>query len=120
MAFYSYIPPYGYENNSPIFTDNPVPFICSGDTTTFLNTAIDPDGDELIFSFMAPLDGNHAGGWGGANNIGNGGAGPGGSLNWYPQYLSLAYRRSNLCWWLFLSTTIWTHWILLHICVKRS
>ena len=49
-----------------------------------MNTAIDPDGDELIFSFMAPLDGNHAGGWGGANNIGNGGAGPGGSLNWYP------------------------------------
>ncbi len=84
MAFYSYIPPYGYENNSPIFTDNPVPFICSGDTSTFLNTAIDPDGDELIFSFMAPLDGNHAGGWGGANNVGNGGAGPGGSLNWYP------------------------------------
>jgi gliding motility-associated-like protein len=85
MAFYSYIPPYGYENNSPIFTDNPVPFICSGDTTTFLNTAIDPDGDELIFSFMAPLDGNHAGGFGGgANNVGNGGAGPGGSLNWYP------------------------------------
>ena len=61
MAFYSYIPPYGYENASPIFTDNPVPFICSGDTTTFLNTAIDPDGDELIFSFMAPLDGNHTG-----------------------------------------------------------
>ena len=84
MAFYSYIPPYGYENDSPIFTDNPVPFICSGDTTTFLNTAIDPDGDELIFSFMAPLDGNHAGGWGGANNVGNGGAGPGGSLTWYP------------------------------------
>ena len=86
MAFYSYIPPYGYENASPIFTDNPVPFICSGDTTTFLNTAIDPDGDELIFSFMAPLDGNHTGGWGGANNVftPNAGPGPGGSLNWYP------------------------------------
>jgi gliding motility-associated-like protein len=85
MAFYSYIPPYGYENNSPIFTDNPVPFICAGDTTTFLNTAIDPDGDELLFSFTAPLDGNHAGGFGGgANNVGNGGAGPGGSLTWYP------------------------------------
>jgi hypothetical protein len=34
MAFYAYIPPYGFENNSPIFTDNPVPFICAGDTTT--------------------------------------------------------------------------------------
>jgi len=84
MAFYSYIPPYGYENSSPIFTDNPVPFICQGDTTTFLNTAIDPDGDELLFSFTAPLDGNHAGGFGGANNIGSGGPGPGNSLTWYP------------------------------------
>jgi hypothetical protein len=86
MAFYSYIPPYGYENNSPTFTDNPVPFICQGDTTTFLNTAIDPDGDELLFSFTAPLDGNHAGGWGGSNNVSSpgAGAGPGNSLTWYP------------------------------------
>ena len=86
MAFYAYIPPYGYENNSPTFTDNPVPFICQGDTTTFLNTAIDPDGDELLFSFTAPLDGNHAGGWGGSNNVSSpgAGAGPGNSLTWYP------------------------------------
>ena len=55
MAFYSYIPPYGYENNSPTFTDNPVPFICQGDTTTFLNTAIDPDGDELLLVLQLPL-----------------------------------------------------------------
>ena len=35
---------------------------------------------------MAPLDGNHTGGWGGANNVftPNAGPGPGGSLNWYP------------------------------------
>ena len=86
MAFYAYIPPYGFENNSPIFTDNPVPFICAGDTTTFLNTAIDPDGDELLFSFTAPLDGNHSGGFGGSNNVNTpgAGAGPGGSLTWYP------------------------------------
>ena len=86
MAFYAYIPPYGYENNSPTFTDNPVPFICQGDTTTFLNTAIDPDGDELLFSFTAPLDGNHSGGWGGSNNVNTpgAGAGPGNSLTWYP------------------------------------
>ena len=55
MAFYAYIPPYGYENASPIFTDNPVPFICSGDTTTFLNTANDPDGDELLLVLQLPL-----------------------------------------------------------------
>ena len=91
MAFYAYIPPYGYENDSPIFTDNPVPFICSGDTTTFLNTANDPDGDELLFSFTAPLDGNHAGGWGGSNNVSTpgAGAGPGNSLTWYPNTFQL-------------------------------
>ncbi len=91
MAFYAYIPPYGYENDSPIFTDNPVPFICSGDTTTFLNTANDPDGDELLFSFTAPLDGNHTGGWGGSNNIftPGAGAGPGASLTWYPNTYDL-------------------------------
>ena len=48
-----------------------------GDTTTFLNTAIDPDGDELLFSFTAPLDGNHSGGWGGSNNVNTPGAGAG-------------------------------------------
>ena len=91
MAFYAYIPPYGYENDSPIFTDNPVPFICSGDTTTFLNTANDPDGDELLFSFTAPLDGNHAGGFGGSNNVSTpgAGAGPGASLTWYPNSYDL-------------------------------
>ena len=91
MAFYAYIPPYGYENDSPIFTDNPVPFICSGDTTTFLNTANDPDGDELLFSFTAPLDGNHTGGWGGSNNVNTpgAGAGPGASLTWYPNTYQL-------------------------------
>ena len=86
MAFYAYIPPYGYENDSPVFTDDPLPFICANDTTTFLNTAIDPDGDELVYNFFAPLDGNHSGGFGGSNNVNTpgAGAGPGASLTWYP------------------------------------
>jgi gliding motility-associated-like protein len=45
-------------NSSPIFTDLSVPFICRGDTTPILNTAVDPDGDQLLFSFEHPYDGN--------------------------------------------------------------
>ena len=85
MAFYAYIPPYGYENDSPIFTDNPVPFICQDDTTTFLNSAIDSDGDQLVFSFLAPLDGNWAnGGNQNSNLVNGGGANSNGNLTWYP------------------------------------
>ena len=85
MAFYAYIPPYGYENDSPVFTDNPVPFICQDDPTTFLNSAIDSDGDQLVFSFLAPLDGNWAdGGNQNSNLINGGGPASGGNLTWYP------------------------------------
>ncbi len=44
-------------NSSPNFTDLSVPFICVGDTTPILNTAVDPDGDQLLFSFERPYDG---------------------------------------------------------------
>ena len=85
MAFYAYIPLYGFENNSPVFTDNPVPFICQDDTSTFLNSAIDSDGDQLVFSFLAPLDGNWAnGGNQTSNQVNGGGPGSGGNLTWYP------------------------------------
>lgn len=57
MSFHCYIPPPLVENSSPFFTDDPVPFICINDTTSLLNTAIDPDGDVLFFEFVDPLDG---------------------------------------------------------------
>lgn len=57
MSFHCYIPPPLVANSSPYFTDDPVPFICINDTTSLLNTAIDPDGDMLIFSFVDPYDG---------------------------------------------------------------
>lgn len=58
MTYYAWIPPIFANNTSPEFTNSPLPFICSGDTTTALNTAIDIDGDELIFSYVTPLNGN--------------------------------------------------------------
>ncbi|MCW8939685.1 MAG: hypothetical protein OQJ88_03455, partial [Flavobacteriales bacterium] len=45
MAFHAYIAPSLVNNSSPVFQDDPVPFLCVNDTVSILNTAIDPDGD---------------------------------------------------------------------------
>lgn len=57
LAFHAYIPPSLVNNSSPVFSDVPVPFICVNDTVTILNSAIDADGDLLIFSFADPYQG---------------------------------------------------------------
>ena len=62
MSYYAYVPPVGYENTSPDFIKEPLPFICVNDSTSALNTAIDADGDQLVFSYVSPLDGNITGG----------------------------------------------------------
>ncbi len=59
-SFHAQIPPTPVENSSPDFSDDPVPFICVGDTTTILNTAVDPDGDKLVFSFEDPYSSSTA------------------------------------------------------------
>ncbi len=56
MAFHAYIPPTLVNNSSPVFSDDPVPFLCANDTVSILNTAIDPDGDQLVFSFVEPMN----------------------------------------------------------------
>ena len=56
QVFYCAIPPTGIENNSPFFSDFPVPFICTSDTVSILNTTYDPDGDVLQYSFTQPYD----------------------------------------------------------------
>jgi len=57
MGFSTFIPSPVIENSSPYFTGVPASFLCAGDTATFLNTAVDPDGDQLIFSFVRPFRG---------------------------------------------------------------
>ena len=52
VGFTALMPSPLVENSSPFFTGAPTPFLCANDTTSFLNTAIDPDGDQLIFSFI--------------------------------------------------------------------
>jgi len=75
MSFHAYISPPLLGNSSPVFTDDPIPFLCAGDTTTLLNSAIDPDGDMLVFSFVEPYDAQ-------ASSNANPAPGPPGSLNW--------------------------------------
>jgi hypothetical protein len=56
-AFYAFLPPTSTPNNSPVFATAPVPYICAGDTTSILNSAFDPDGDSLTYSFQIPYKG---------------------------------------------------------------
>ncbi len=65
-------------NSSPVFADLSVPFICTADTTPILNTASDPDGDQLLFSFEHPYDGNAT----------NSGTQPPATINWPPTLVS--------------------------------
>jgi gliding motility-associated-like protein len=57
MSFYAYVPPAFVNNSSPVFVEAPVPYLCVSDTTSLLNSVIDPDGDLLTYSFVTPFEG---------------------------------------------------------------
>ncbi len=61
-TYYTHIP--GPEevtfNDSPRFTNLPPIFICNGLKFTFDHSAIDPDGDQLVYSMYSPFDGSSA------------------------------------------------------------
>lgn len=56
IGYYAFIPPTLVNNSSPVWIGIPTPFLCISDTTTFINSASDPDGDQLIFSFETPYN----------------------------------------------------------------
>lgn len=56
IGYYAFIPPTLVENSSPVFLGIPTPLLCINDTTSFINSASDPDGDQLIFSFETPYN----------------------------------------------------------------
>ncbi|MGZ3920589.1 MAG: PKD domain-containing protein [Bacteroidia bacterium] len=62
-TYYTFIP--GPEvatiNNSPRYASFPPIFICNNVTFTFDHKAIDPDGDQLVYSLCSPFDGQAAG-----------------------------------------------------------
>ncbi|MGB2470455.1 MAG: hypothetical protein ACPIA5_06355, partial [Flavobacteriales bacterium] len=49
-------------NSSPVFQELPPVAVCANFDFTWDHSAIDPDGDELVYSFCAPLDGGGTGG----------------------------------------------------------
>ncbi|RYZ97874.1 MAG: hypothetical protein EOP47_20715, partial [Sphingobacteriaceae bacterium] len=58
QTYYGFIPPTStLKNTSPSFTDVPVPYICLKDTVNLLNSAIEPDGDSLVFMLAWPYSG---------------------------------------------------------------
>ncbi|MGB3616580.1 MAG: gliding motility-associated C-terminal domain-containing protein [Catalinimonas sp.] len=60
-TFYTTIPsPFQFPNDSPQFVESALPSLCANDTSTFVNSAFDPDGDRLIFSFVRPYDGSYS------------------------------------------------------------
>jgi PKD repeat protein len=56
------------QNSSPTFLNYPPTFICQNFPLDFDHSAIDMDGDSLVYSFCSPLDGGGQGGGGGGGN----------------------------------------------------
>lgn len=56
-SFVCTIPPTAQPNSTPVFEPAVLPLVCIGDTLTFPNTAIDPDGDLLIYNWVHPYAG---------------------------------------------------------------
>jgi gliding motility-associated-like protein len=58
-TYYTHIP--GPEivviNNSPRFSNLPPIYVCNGLNFTFDNSAVDPDGDQLVYSICSPFQG---------------------------------------------------------------
>ncbi|GAA4369502.1 hypothetical protein GCM10023185_43180 [Hymenobacter saemangeumensis] len=54
LTLYLDVAPPLIPNRSPVFADTAVAVICQGDTAVQLNSAVDPDGDRLVYAFGAP------------------------------------------------------------------
>ncbi len=58
QTYYAFIPPTNnIINSSPKFTGVPAPYICINDSTSYLNSATDADGDSLSYRIVTPWRG---------------------------------------------------------------
>lgn len=48
-------------NSSPVWTNFPPVYVCQGQSINFDHSAVDPDGDSLVYSFYQPYDGRRFG-----------------------------------------------------------
>ncbi|HIF14148.1 MAG TPA: hypothetical protein EYQ86_01960, partial [Bacteroidetes bacterium] len=44
------------KNSTPVFKNKPVPFICANQPFIYNHGAIDPEGDQLLYSLITPMD----------------------------------------------------------------
>jgi gliding motility-associated-like protein len=58
QSYYCFVPPSPIINSTPTFADVSVPYLCTADTVTVVNNAVDADGDSLVYSFATPYIGN--------------------------------------------------------------
>ena len=58
FAFYMEMPDPAIQNSSPVFLDDPLPFVCEGQPLNYNMAAVDPDGDLLVYELSDPLAGN--------------------------------------------------------------
>jgi gliding motility-associated-like protein len=54
QTYYAFIPPTNTINSSPTFKGVPAPYICVNDSSTYLNSATDADGDSLSYKIVTP------------------------------------------------------------------
>ncbi len=59
MGFYLEIADPALQNSSPVFLNDPLPYMCINQPFTYNFGGWDADGDSLSFSFDTPLDGGH-------------------------------------------------------------
>jgi len=58
-GFYTYVPNVNLllTNSSPVWTNFPPVFVCQGQNVDFDHSAVDPNGDSLVYSLYRPFDG---------------------------------------------------------------
>lgn len=44
-------------NNSPIFMNHPIPYVCNGQQVNYNPGVVEPDGDSIAFTFISAMDG---------------------------------------------------------------
>ncbi|MFN6093325.1 MAG: gliding motility-associated C-terminal domain-containing protein [Bacteroidota bacterium] len=59
LAFYCSIPDPALQSSSPEFTVPPLPYVCAQSYFKLPFTAVDVDGDSLVYTFTSPLEGGH-------------------------------------------------------------